>query len=146
MNLTVAGLIMNIISALPKVHTFSLKIEYLLDRLSYVWIDGTQLPLWSKFHGEFTDLLYIFQIFPTHCYINQLQWHISLEVWFIYFQMSAAVSWAVQARQCSHHIACKCINKSTKVDFSPSKKVFMSKVLDSRSNDLQRFGRYKVGQ
>ena len=91
---------------------------YILDRLSYIWIEGTQLPFWSKFHGESTDLLYIFKIFPTHYYIKELQWHISLEIWFIYFIMSAAVSWAVQARQCSHHAACKCKQITEKGFFS----------------------------
>ena len=41
---------------------------YVLDHLSYKWIHGTQLPFWSKFHGESTDLLYIFQIFANHCF------------------------------------------------------------------------------
>ena len=36
------------------------------------------------------------------------------------------------------------VNKPQKMYFLPAKIVFMSKVLDSWSNDLQRFGRYKV--
>ena len=38
------------------------------------------------------------------------------------------------------------VNKLRKMVFLLAKIVFMSKVLDSRSNDLQRFGRYKEGQ
>ena len=105
---------------------YCLPSNYVLDHLSYIWIDGTQLPLWSKFHGESTDLLYIFQIFPTHCNIKQLQWHISLKVWFIYSQMYAAVSCAEQAGQCSHHMACKC-KQITKNGFFSCKNSFYVK-------------------
>ena len=44
---------------------------------------------------------------------------------------------------CSYHAACKYKQITA---FLLAKIVFMSKVLDSQNNDLQRFGKYKVGQ
>ena len=49
------------------------------------------------------------------------------------------LSWAATTRPAN-------VNKLPKMVFLLAKIVFMSKVLDSWSNDLQRFGRYKVGQ
>ena len=46
--------------------------------------------------------------------------------------MSAALSWAATTLPAN-------VNKLSKI-------VFMSKVLDSQSNDLQRLGKNKVGQ
>jgi hypothetical protein len=47
---------------------------------------------------------------------------------------------------CAATTRCAKVNKSPKMVSLLAKIVFMSKVLDSRSNDLQRFGRYKEGQ
>jgi hypothetical protein len=99
-------------------------------RRSVGWVNQTESKAsWSKFHGESSDNLFIFIMVATQCFVQQLGWYISLEVWFIYLNVCC----------CN---GCSCcwvnVNKSKKVVSLVAKIVFTSKFLGSRNNEWQQ--------
>ena len=80
------------------------------------WVSQTESnATWSKFHGESFDSLFIFIKVATQCFVQQLWWHISLEVWFIYLNVCC----------CNCCICCWVnVNKSKKVVSLVAKIVF----------------------
>ena len=97
---------------------------------SVEWVSQTESnATWSKFHGESFDNLFIFIKVATQCFVQQLWWHISLEVWFIYLNVCC----------CNCCICCWVnVNKSKKVVSLVAKIFFTSKLLGSRSNEWQQ--------
>ena len=77
-------------------------------RSSVGWMNQTESKTtWSKFHGESTDNLFIYNGVDTQCNVQQLWWHFSLEVWFIYSNVCCCI--------------CKaCIQVRMSVDFNQS--------------------------
>ena len=52
-----------------------------LSRRSVGWVNQTESKATcSKFHGEYSDNLFIFTTVATQCFVQQLQWHILLKV------------------------------------------------------------------
>ena len=96
-------------------------------------------PTCSKFHGESCDHLSFFHIFAIIFCKQHLWWHILLEVWLIYLNVSCAATrwhWAGRAVLRCKQIFSKMVSFLAKIDFA-------SKFLDSRRKKWHQFGRNK---
>ena len=84
---------------------------------------------WSKFHRESSHNIFTFIRVATQYFVQQLWWHISLELYF--YSMSAA-TWA------GLHVLSWVVNKSTKNGFSSCKISFYITILSCLSNEWQQ--------